>query len=134
MECNTQMLLCYSTVLLHSTRAQEFRQFYSACILITLYHLEDFSQILASYKDRNVFCHPGLPLFFPCFRFLPNLGSDIEISKGFSEHGSQAIDKTAVYFVEMDGILARTPRAEILPGNIIIHRQNDQEALSCTSL
>lgn len=60
--CDTYML-CYCTVLLHSTRSQEFRQFYFLYILITLYHLEDsFSHILAGYRDRNMFCHPGLSI------------------------------------------------------------------------
>lgn len=46
----------------------------------------------------------------------------------------QLHNTTAVAFVEMDGILARIPRAIILAGNIIIHRQYDKVALSCASL
>lgn len=112
-----------------STRAREFRQFSFLCILIASYHPEvSFRHILAGYRDRNILSSR----FFPCFISLPNLGSDIEIPRGFGEQDSQAIGTTAFSFVEMDGILARIPRAIILAGNI--HRQYDKEALSCASL
>lgn len=60
-----------------------------------------------------MFCHPYL-YFFPYYISLLNLGSDTEISRGFSGQGSQATDTIAVSFVEMDGALGRIPMTTIL--------------------
>lgn len=106
-------MLCYSTLLLHRTQAEDLCDFIvyvvKKCYIIWKIILAIFYQVAETGT-----CFAILTSIFPYYISHLSLGSDTEISRGFGGQGSQAIDTIAVSFVEMDGVLVRIPMITIL--------------------